>query len=170
MICYKFKYKGENAPAQMITTACSTTILLGIHNGGDASATFTLFEGETEITTTYTITGYKLFKVVTPDTAETKTYTATISGTVDETAYSHTIVRGYIKTVDGVTTQTINRSRYTKNGNTYTIDLMNLSDYNWGIWPQSGTNLPNITYTLADPITVPITINSQEKSYCFIQL
>ena len=28
---------------------------------------------------------------------------------------------------------------------------------------------PNITYTLAEPITVPITINSQEKSYCYIQ-
>ena len=91
MICYKFKYNGEDAPAQMITTPCSTTILLGIHNGGDESATFTLFEGETEITTSYTMTGYKLFKVVTPDTPETKTYTATISGTVDEESYTHTI-------------------------------------------------------------------------------
>ena len=91
MICYKFKYKGENAPVQTITTACSSSILIGIPNDGDTSATITLFEGETEITTTFSMTGYKLFKVITPDTAETKTYTATISGTVDETAYLHTI-------------------------------------------------------------------------------
>lgn len=31
------------------------------------------------------------------------------------------------------------------------------------------TDCPNITYTFADPLTVPITINCTDKSYCYIQ-
>jgi len=31
------------------------------------------------------------------------------------------------------------------------------------------TDFPDLTFTLADPVTVPITINSQEKAFCYIE-
>ena len=75
MICYKFKYKGENAPAQTITTSFGGSFVL-------------------------------------PD------------GFATNVAY---------------------------------VDSVEITD------------CPNITYTVADPVTVPITINCTDKSYCYIQ-
>lgn len=97
MICYKFNYINETA-VQTIAVPTSSEIILGIGNGQDTVATITLIDDDTgEAAGTVIpdpsgiIPYYKLFKIVTPTEVSVKTYTATVSGTIDEEAYSHTI-------------------------------------------------------------------------------
>ncbi len=96
MICYKFNYKGEDT-VQTIAVSTSSEIILGIGNGQDTEATITLIDDATSqaagtsISSSGVIPYYGLFKIVTPTEVSVKTYTATVSGTIDEEAYSHTI-------------------------------------------------------------------------------
>lgn len=95
---YKFNKKGENE-VQPICVTTNSEIILGIGNGGDAEATITLVEddSQTEITnvvsdSTGVIPYYKMYRIDTPAERTVKNYTATVSGTDDdEQPYSYTI-------------------------------------------------------------------------------
>lgn len=89
MICYKFKYKGEDAPAQMIKTPCGSSIYLGIFL--ISGETVVLSDGVNSTTITATSDGYLAFSKTTPSTPSVTNYTATITGTVNEESYTHTI-------------------------------------------------------------------------------
>lgn len=84
MICYKFKYIDETA-VQTIKTPCSSSIFLGIPIAEGETVTFGSYS------TSQGTQGYVNINLTTPATPSVKNYTATITGTVDETEYTHTI-------------------------------------------------------------------------------
>lgn len=95
MICYKFNYINETAVQTIAVPTCSD-FYIAIGNGHDSEATITLVNdstGETVGTASSSsiMPYYGLFRLTTPTEVATKTYTATVSGTIDEQAYSHTI-------------------------------------------------------------------------------
>lgn len=101
MVCYKFDYKeavsGE-IPVQAIFVPTGSNIILGIGNNQDTEATITLVDDDTQESAGTVISDsggvipyYKLFQIITSAERGVKNYTATVSGTIDETAYTHTI-------------------------------------------------------------------------------
>ena len=93
MICYKFEYINDTV-VQKICVCTNSEIVIAIGNNGDTEATVTLIDDETGEAAGTSMSGlayYGLFQMTTQGEPAIKNYTATVSGTIDEQAYSHTI-------------------------------------------------------------------------------